>query len=59
MSDHIDMNLSAVIDGNDTIPDAGRRVLDELVRTASGVMTKAEISGYVNSMDIWMRGPVI
>lgn len=59
MSDHIDMNLSAVIEGTDTIPDAGRRVLEELVRTASGVMTKAEISGYVNSMDIWMKGPVI
>lgn len=59
MSDHIDMNLSGVIDGADTIPDAGRRVLEELVRVASGAMTKAEISGYVNSMDIYMQGPVI
>lgn len=59
MSDHIDMNLSAVIDGGDTIPDAGRRLLEELVHVASGAMTKAEISGYVNSMDIYMRGPVI
>lgn len=59
MSDHIDMNLSAVLEGTDTIPDAGHRLLEELVRTASGAMTKAEISGYVNSMDIWMKGPVI
>ena len=59
MSDHIDMNLSAVIEGNDTIPDAGRRILEELTHIASGAMTKAEISGYVNSMDIYMRGPVI
>lgn len=59
MSDHIDMNLSGVIDGADTIPDAGRRVLEELVRVASGAMTKAEISGYVNSMDVYMQGPVI
>ena len=59
MSDHIDINLSAVIDGGDTIPDAGRRLLEELVNVASGGMTKAEISGYVNSMDIFMRGPVI
>ncbi|MEN6567524.1 MAG: UxaA family hydrolase [Veillonellales bacterium] len=59
MSDHIDMNLSAVIDGGDTIPDAGRRVLEELVKVASGAMTKAEISGYTNSMDIYMWGPVI
>ena len=59
MSDHIDMNLSAVIDGGDTIPDAGHRVLEELVSVASGAMTKAEISGYTNSMDIYMLGPVI
>lgn len=59
MIDHIDMNLSAVIDGGDTIPDAGHRVLEELVRVASGAMTKAELSGYVNSMDIYMKGPVI
>lgn len=59
MSDHIDMNLSAVIDGGDTIPDAGRRILEELALVASGAMTKAEISGYTNSMDIYMLGPVI
>ncbi|MGL5512047.1 MAG: UxaA family hydrolase [Sporomusa sp.] len=59
MSDHIDMNLSEVIDGGDTIPDAGRRVLEEVTHVASGAMTKAEILGYVNSMDIYMRGPVI
>jgi altronate dehydratase large subunit len=59
MSDHIDMNLSAVIDGGDTIPDAGQRILEELVQIASGGMTKAEISGYTNSMDIYMQGPVI
>jgi altronate dehydratase large subunit len=59
MSDHIDMDLSAVIDGKDTIPDAGMRVFRELGRVASGVRTKAEICGYVNSMDIYMVGPVI
>jgi len=59
MSDHIDMDLSAVIDGGDTIPDAGQRILEELTRIGSGTMTKAEIFGYVNSMDIYMLGPVI
>jgi len=59
MSDHIDMDLSSVIDGGDTIPDAGQRILEELVRMASGSMTKAEISGYTNSMDIYVVGPVI
>jgi altronate dehydratase large subunit len=59
MSDHIDLDLSGVIEGTDTIPDAGRRILEELARTASGALTKAEISGYNNSMDIYMLGPVI
>jgi len=59
MSDHIDINLSNVIDGGDTIPEAGKRILEEIVRVASGGMTAAEISGYVNSMDIYMLGPVI
>jgi len=59
MSDHIDMDLSAVIDGGDTIPAAGRRILEELTQIGSGTMTKAEIFGYVNSMDIYMLGPVI
>lgn len=59
MSDHIDINLSEVIDGGDNIPDAGQRVFEELIHVASGAMTKAEISGYTNSMDIYMRGPVI
>lgn len=59
MIDHIDMNLAAVIDGDDTIPDAGKRVLDRVVSVASGEVTKAELSGYFNAMDIYMQGPVI
>lgn len=59
MSDHIDIDLSAIIDGDDNIPDAGRRLLEEIAAVASGAMTKAEISGYTNSMDIYMLGPVI
>ncbi|MBQ1249682.1 MAG: UxaA family hydrolase, partial [Selenomonadales bacterium] len=54
-----DMNLAAVIDGDDTIPDAGKRVLDRVVSVASGEVTKAELSGYFNAMDIFMQGPVI
>ncbi|MDX9871614.1 MAG: UxaA family hydrolase [Clostridia bacterium] len=59
MRDHIDMDLSGVIEEEETIPEAGRRILEEIIRVASGGMTAAEISGYVNSMDIYMAGPVI
>lgn len=59
MSDHIDIDLSGVLLGTETLPDAGRHIFEELIRVASGTMTKAEISGYSNSMDIYMLGPVI
>jgi altronate dehydratase large subunit len=59
MKDHIDLDLSAVIYGGETLSEAGGRVFREVVSAASGTMTKAEISGYVNSMDIFMKGPVI
>jgi len=59
MSDHIDLDLSAVIDGTDTLADAGQKVFDRLIEVASGAETKAEICKYFNSMDIFMNGPVI
>lgn len=59
MPDHIDLDLSAVIDGDLTLEQAGRRILDCILDVASGRMTRAEIYGYTNSMDIYMVGPVI
>jgi altronate dehydratase large subunit len=41
---------------NETV--AGR-IFELVARTASGALTRAEISGYNNSMDIYMLGPVI
>jgi altronate dehydratase large subunit len=41
------------------LPEAGSRVFRELLEIASGRLTKAEISGYTNSMDIYVVGPVI
>lgn len=59
MSDYIDLELSAVIDGGLTILEAGKMIAKEIIAVATGKMTAAEISGYVNSMDIYMLGPVI
>jgi len=59
LKDHMDFNVSSVIDGSESLADAGNRLLDEVVRVASGKKTKAEISGYTSSMDIYMVGPVI
>ena len=47
------------MEGTETLPAAGRRVFQELLEFADGTLTKAEISGYTNSMDIYVTGPVI
>jgi altronate dehydratase large subunit len=59
LSDHIDMDLSTVFRGQETIIEAGNRIFNEIIEVASGKLTKAEISGYYNSMDIYVVGPVI
>ena len=47
------------MDGEESLADAGRRIYDAVEYTASGTKTKAEISGYVQAMDIYVTGPVI
>lgn len=59
LRDHMDVNVSAVMEGEETLPDAGKRIFQELLQVASGTLTKAEISGYTKAMDIYTVGPVI
>jgi len=59
LKDHMDFNVSSVMEGTETLEAAGRRLLAEVITVASGKLTKAEISGYTSSMDIYMVGPVI
>ena len=59
MRDHMDVDVSGVIEGTETLRQAGERLLGELVEVASGRLTKAEISGYTKSMNIYTVGPVI
>jgi altronate dehydratase large subunit len=59
LRDHMDINVSAVVEGEETLPDAGKRIFHEILEVASGTLTKAEISGYTKSMDIYTVGPVI
>ena len=59
LKDHMDFSVSSVMEGTETLEEAGNRLFSELVDVASGKLTKAEISGYTSSMDIYMVGPVI
>ena len=59
LRDHMDCYVGTIMEGTESLPEAGRRVLRQLLAHASGQLTKAEISGYTNSMDIYVTGPVI
>ncbi len=59
LRDHMDMDVSAVMAGKETLEEAGRRIVEEILEVASGKLTKAEISGYAKAMDIYTVGPVI
>jgi altronate dehydratase large subunit len=59
LRDHMDCTVATIMEGTESLPAAGRRVFQELLAHASGKLTKAEISGYTSSMDIYVLGPVI
>ena len=59
LRDHMDIFVGTILEGEELLPEAGSRIFRELVKIASGKLTKAEISGYTNSMDIYVVGPVI
>jgi altronate dehydratase large subunit len=59
LQDHMDLSVHGVMDGDESLKQAGNRIYEKLIETASGVETKAEVSGYVEAMDIYVTGPVI
>ena len=59
LQDHMDLNVSGVMEGTETLPAAGKRIFNDILEVASGKLTKAEISGYTKAMDIYTVGPVI
>ena len=59
LRDHMDVSVVSIMEGTETLAEAGKRLLSETIEVASGKRTKAEISEYTSSMDIYMVGPVI
>jgi altronate dehydratase large subunit len=59
LRDHVDLDVSPVMDGRETLVEAGERIYRELLGVASGRLTAAEVSGYMQSMDIYTLGPVL
>jgi altronate dehydratase large subunit len=56
---HMDFNVSSIIDGDETVQEAGKRLFATVLKVASGKLTKAEILRYDQSMNILKYGPVI
>lgn len=53
---HIDVDISSILRGEETVEKAGRRIFKELLNVASGNATKAETFGY-GMISIWNIGP--
>ena len=62
LAEHIDIDVSGIVRGEQTLEEAGQRIFDEIIQVASGRQVKAERLGYdiwgVN-LGIYMKGPVI
>ena len=62
LAEHIDVDVSAIIRGEEDIEKAGGRIVDELLKVASGKKVKAELLNYDSSgvnCNIYATGPVI
>lgn len=59
LRDHMDLSVHEVMEGAETLSQAGTRIYEMVEAVANGTQTKAEISGYVQAMDIYVTGPVI
>jgi (2R)-sulfolactate sulfo-lyase subunit beta len=46
MSEHIDVDVSAILRGEMTLDQAGDKLLEMIVRTANGRLTAAEALGH-------------
>jgi len=55
MNDNLDMDFSAVLDGEKTMGKMGQEVLEEIMRVASGKLTKTEIYGFGYSEIVMSR----
>ena len=56
---HIDVDVTGVIDGTESIEEAAERLYRMALEVASGRLTKAEILRYDETMEILIYGPVI
>ncbi len=59
MSEHIDVDVSGVLIGKETLEVAYEKVLKFILLIASNELTKSEIIGYTETMEIYTHGLTI
>jgi len=60
MKDDIDINCGTVVDGEETLDEAGQRIFDTVLAIASGELTKSEELGYGDAeFNPWKIGAVV
>ena len=60
LEEDMDINCGGVIDGTETVQQAGERIFQMIIDTASGQRTKSELHGYgQNEFVPWQLGAVM
>lgn len=59
MINDMDINAGEIILGRKSIEEVGEEVFENMIRVASGELTKGEAIKYTKSMDIYTLGPII
>ena len=60
MNEDMDINCGTVIDGEETVEQAGQRVFELILKTASGHKSKSELNGYGDEeFNPWQVGVVM
>jgi altronate dehydratase large subunit len=58
LAGHIDIDVSRVISGTETLAQAGQRIYSTILEVCSGKVTKSEAMGYFHT-DIWSTGIIL
>jgi altronate hydrolase len=56
MNDIIDINTGTIIEGEETIEQAGERILEYVIKVASGEIEAASVRNKQNDFIPWKRG---
>ena len=57
LADSIDFSAAGVIEGGESLEQAGERLLETVLDIASGTVTKSEVIRYIEPLEMYLPGP--